>query len=619
VAIITKNIKTDFGAVGNGTADDAPKFNDFGDWCIANQGSDQIVLTIPSGTYLWDSGDVNTNNWTSGINDLHVVGESNPTLQRSLATGGHYFFLGGGGQVSSPDFSARLQSVLRGSTTVNLIDVGDASLFNVNDWALITGFCLQADGGGYPSNPQWFEWVEITDISSSTITLSAPLRYTYLSTWPVYDDGTTDTNTDQGGPATLYAIPQSWNCTHLYEGFTVDQPEIGVPARGRVMEFLNVSCPTLVPTQTKLTTITNNTQTGSLEVDKLITELVWNSVTSNIVEFQTGSVDIFRINDCTITSMQGGPKRLIANNSTITTFAPGCWAYGRSDEIELRDCVVPTLALKGILHKGPGDVGVNVAYTMVNGVIIIPDGGGGVMGEGSPPSWAVPDTWCFWSGQKESETGFRINNVTRDSTNTYVHTSLSGGFPDVPLTSGKLFIQTHPCPQASGSGNTGSAWAVDLNNTGAQNKPLFSYSNRTYTGSDTDGEPEPVKLWGRIVSVVVTVTQAYTGVQPTLTAHIFNPQRQLDPDNSVSLWDPDIDLKEVGTRTITADSVTGAVGNDTLVAPGAVWFCQDQQLTFSEDVSGEASGLWPIFTVEVTTDQGVVPSFVAPLNLRLAS
>src|SRR6266699_136980 len=66
---IFKNIKTDFGAVGDGVANDAPAFwgtgstpGGFLNWALNNQGSDQIVLTVPAGTYLFNS----QVTWTSG-------------------------------------------------------------------------------------------------------------------------------------------------------------------------------------------------------------------------------------------------------------------------------------------------------------------------------------------------------------------------------------------------------------------------------------------------------------------------------------------------------------------------------------------------------------------------
>ena len=104
---ILKNIVTDFGAIGNGIADDGPKFSDFNIWAIANQGSDQIILTVPAGTYLFATG--NDQRWTDGVKDLIVSGYGATLTNNGSATPG--FFLGGRGVLNDATHNAAIATV----------------------------------------------------------------------------------------------------------------------------------------------------------------------------------------------------------------------------------------------------------------------------------------------------------------------------------------------------------------------------------------------------------------------------------------------------------------------------------------------------------------------------
>jgi hypothetical protein len=249
------------------------------------------------------------------------------------------------------------------------------------------------------------------------------------------------------------------------------------------------------------------------------------------------------------------------------------------------------------------NVGAN-GFTVANGVISIAKASG-------PVVWATPGGRLIFSGGVGGATGSTndqectITGISADATNTHISTSGFAGWENVNT----LEIEAHPAPTATFVNCTGCNDAIDLSQSGAQGKPLYSYTKRTYTGNNSgtmiklSGSAGPM-LWGRIVSAKVTVSQAYTGAQPSLLANPFTPLRQLNPDGTASNWNPTFDLKTVGTRTITASSVVGAAGADSITIPGDIWFCEDQPVTVNHDVSGESSALWPIVTIEVQTDQG---------------
>jgi hypothetical protein len=133
---------------------------------------------------------------------------------------GNGFFLGGFGQFGDNAHSARLATVAAGANIVTLLTPTRASLFRVGNWVLITG--LDMMGYGYPTNAAFFEYVQITAINPNTgaITFATPLRNGYKSTWPLYNAGNAF-QTDQGGPATFFALDPSWNTQVEYRGLTI--------------------------------------------------------------------------------------------------------------------------------------------------------------------------------------------------------------------------------------------------------------------------------------------------------------------------------------------------------------------------------------------------------------
>lgn len=191
---------------------------------------------------------------------------------------------------------------------------------------------------------------------------------------------------------------------------------------------------------------------------------------------------------------------------------------------------------------------------------------------------------------------------------TRVRTTLTGSsFPNVPLEGGtRIDVMAEPCAVWFGTGNSGCADIVDLNQAGAQGKALFCYTNRSYTGNTLPAASGP-RIWGRLVQIKITLSQLYTGTQSTLTLRPFGQfgVGALNPDNLPSAWDPVIDLKGGAPRTIiiAPTAVSGTGGADAIVPPGAIWF-QGRQGPFSADVSGEVAGKWPIVAIEVETTRG---------------
>src|ERR1043166_5266982 len=153
---------------------------------------------------------------------------------------------------------------------------------------------------------------------------------------------------------------------------------------------------------------------------------------------------------------------------------------------------------------------------MSNGIIAIPKSHG-------PAAWAVPGVNAmfarFTGGVLTSGVPFQVVDVTQDSTNIYVATSLPAGFPPLPTDPNNgLSIYVHPAPKFTCSNCTGGADAVDLSQA-PPGAPLFSYSKRTYDGSK---QVSPlITIWGSLVQFSVNVTKAYSGTQSQLVLRPF--------------------------------------------------------------------------------------------------
>ena len=142
---------------------------------------------------------------------------------------------------------------------------------------------------------------------------------------------------------------------------------------------------------------------------------------------------------------------------------------------------------------------------------------------------------------------------------------------------------------------------------GAQNKPIVSYANRTYDKTLTGLASGP-RIWGRIVSIKVNVTTPYTGTQPTLMwkFNTGNAAPVRKADGTIKAINLQIDAKVAGERVFTPSGNSNIKPNDvapTLVAGDTAMggFFVAAQLT--SDVSGESAG--PVINLEIICDQGI--------------
>lgn len=232
--------------------------------------------------------------------------------------------------------------------------------------------------------------------------------------------------------------------------------------------------------------------------------------------------------------------------------------------------------------------------------------GGGSLNN-SAPRWAVPGTNFFPTGQWGPSTpALRVTGVTQDSAGTHIATTLSGRYPNIPLSNGKSSLMVQ-MPYWTCTHCTGSAQAVDFSGA-PPNIPFASYSNRTWTGST---QLVSFPLWGMVKSIKINVTQSYKG---SINPLLFNlPDATVTRSGKTAFWDAFVDLRTAGLRTITPTGVTCDTGNGPV--PGGCG--ADRGLVLSDPATMFAHSINPKMTssptdqpwkltAEFIMDQGVV-------------
>ena len=594
--VIVKNIVKDFGATCNGTGNDNVAFTAFNAWALNWQTTNNglIELYIPSGSVCMFSGGGIGNYIVKGIKNVLVSGYGAAFSDNNGA--GNGWFLGGIGTLNTPDAyqtgSARMATVAAGATSLQLLTLSDAAKFTAGNWAVMTGLDMQ--GSGYPQNPRFFEHVFITAINASTgvITLASPLKFSYESTWPLYDAGSFARQPDQGGPATLFVMDPSWNAQIEYDGLTFESPYQSFGAARSITfkddAFTGTQC--LLPTEDgSFVAINVNWSTCNIEIDKQNDFVYIANSSINGVYFQSASVTNAVINNTAILeNMNGSPINLTMNNVTLPIFLPGPTGYGTDVSVSCTNCIINSILPGGIVASLSG-------FTMSNGVLSTPLNNG-------PVAWAVPGSTVFFTSPSyDFELPFTVVDVSTDGTNTLIQTNCGGGFP--PIFGTATRIRTGPAPVFTCTNCTGSADAIDLS--GAPPAiPIWSYSRRTYTGNNAPGT-ETVPVSGLLENIAIDVSTVYTGPTSGLAWSTAYPFSFILVGGARNQFHPTINPTIAGTRTITPTAVTGSQTNDSITAPGLGTWWLDNQLSpqFSTDISGQPSTEWPVITMTITTNQ----------------
>lgn len=629
MASYTKNFVTDFSAPTDGTSDCYAAWASWLAFLVARSVGDDITLTIPNAgagganTYVFNRFGFATQPMASGVDGgiSVTINFSGVTLSNGVSDGSGLNF---SGKTIPEDgaASAYIDSVNAGATSVTVKTLSDTSKFKVGNMMLVHGLDLQGPGS-VPINPAFCEYVTVTNINAKVITFTPALTNQYLDTWPFYN------NPCPCGPATIVGLPAEWHVDLTVNGGTMAMNNASgfVSAIGRNVTLNNVTNTlTAISPSICYRFIANNcTLNGTMEIDKLLQYATFNGGTAHRILFQ--SMGAVNVNFTNVVFDSGGGILGTGRFTTVTgctipsngIFSPGPQGYGRADTLTAN---FNNIGCAFSFRSAVTDPNVGAqGFISMNGSTMIYTGN-------NVPRWAVPGTWCFLGGSKfNSNYVFQVIAVRQNATNTLIDTTLSNftvgsrGFPSVPVGGFDPSIHVHPCPIWFGTGNIGGADAIDYSQAGAQGKPLWSYSKRQYSDGNLKTQPS-IPVWGSLIAMNMNVSVPYTGASPLTLEVCGNGGGDfITPDRTVAFgflgFDPTLNLKQPGTRSITQSSVSTQSGDSLGSAPGNIWAADLQTIFGSRDISGESSSLWPTFSIEYITDQGIGPKTAAPLQLRL--
>ena len=332
---------------------DTLAFSDFNTWANGWQSTPHtglIALTVNAGKNCTIN-DIGGPIVTPGLLNVRIVGYG------ATLSGTNSFYLANVGQFQDTNHSTRLFTAHAGDTTIQ-VNPSSASqptacnsnstctgLFSAPGWALITGVDLE-NGMGFPSDPAFFQYIQITAINSSTgvITFTPPLLHDYLSTWPNYGFAS---GVDDGGPATLYVFHSSWNATVEWQGFTFTSTnQMGCNSKDftlRDTTFTVSGAGGPIPSADAAYQVVNSNLAGTiLEYDKMVQSGRFVNSTVGSFNMHSANANTF-FEHSTVSAIVGTSANMtITNSSAFGTIAMGP-ALGRANTLTIfqfqRECI----------------------------------------------------------------------------------------------------------------------------------------------------------------------------------------------------------------------------------------------------------------------------------------
>lgn len=627
MSFTTVDLVADFHATGVDTDDASPMLVAFNTWARGQSNATKaagIELTIPGDGKIYSpmSTSANDFHWMRFIPLLKVrgTGATQPLLRGTLFN--TFAF------PTSDQCSVRVASANAGDTTLRVLDpasdnaklVPGRTLTQSDGLVYTAGLTLHMTGldtiGFGDPGQQYQEYVKMVSYNSGTgiITLDSttPLRFSYSSLWPLYNAGGPpgpDQATDCGGPATIYIMDASWDAELIWDNILFDSPNTLLYSVARKVTFQNCKCRGtgggygFLPSINETMIWDNFDQADRFcEADKSVTNfIIRNGSTVNQLWLQGSSIETLTVQAATINFLNGTAQNTNISGSAIGSCLIGPRANGVGGTFTADSSTFTSFSPFGVL-----DTDILVAgWTCSNGIIKVPNH--------PVVRWAVPGAICTFQGTLDSETVFKVYAVWRDTSFTYVLTSLSGGFPDVPKSSAgtRLDIAVLGATAMYVTNCSGCADAINLSQAGAYGKRFGEYTKKQYTAADTANGFAGLFAAGRLRQVNINVTTPYTGAG-ALSMNVFGQFNNglLAADNSlISDLGSVINCKVGGVRSIrvTPTLVTGLGSSDMFPVPGAIWFTGGGGMKpfFSADVSANAAG--PVIEIETITDLGVTP------------
>lgn len=178
-------LASEVGLRGDGVTDNASTFDAVRAEMLAHP-AQLNVLVLERGAIYRSS----RNRWLTGVKRWRIVGNG-ATLRETGGSQERWWYTNSGSFEGSPSEAMTrkgelIANVEVGAHTVRLLRLSDAAKYahRVGSRVLIYG--CNAYEGGYPPDPKYFEWnvIAAVDVPSGTVTVLAPLRFTYRQDWP---------------------------------------------------------------------------------------------------------------------------------------------------------------------------------------------------------------------------------------------------------------------------------------------------------------------------------------------------------------------------------------------------------------------------------------------------
>lgn len=387
------NIKTDFGAVGDGTTDDAQAFIDAGNALYQTSGHE---LYLPTGTYKFGSNPITggrgLGNSTlflfEGVTQVLIRGDGSASTTINL--NGLCNQLAGHGEKQNGNNYCKIASVTKGANTVTVLNLSDLSKIAVNQYIKIASLNIQDGysspaypaGYGYPSNHQFVDYVKITAIDGGTgvVTFTPALNNTHLSTFPELNVGN-NFEVNAGGPAMIYSLPLTWDMDIEWRGITFADAisNARIYNGGRKVVYRDCAFPNIapIPSQNETWAVYDSSSSVTFtEVDKEVTNMVIDSSDWGTLDFQSSSIDNVTLTNSTLRGLVGGGYDTVVDGCVFTPgyVSPGAFAYGVSNSLRITNSEINEWRFGGFTERGPSDLGISPFWDMVDGVIKMPNG-----------------------------------------------------------------------------------------------------------------------------------------------------------------------------------------------------------------------------------------------------
>lgn len=604
------NIKDDYGAIGDGVADDGGSFQSFS----RDYQGQNVVLYAPPGTYRSSS----SNRLWAGIKQLTIFGYG-----ASFGDSIDDFDALQNQNAYSTATSALVQSVFVGDTQLTLVNPGDASKFTDGDWILLGALDIQGDG--IPPNQHHAEYIQVTSVSGGVVFLDNYVRGgPYLSTYPYYTDNSFGVN--EGGPATIWKMPSSWD-TDIYcygVNFTSITGQQMILRSARNAYYRDCQWPGLQSNNWpnilahKTLTLENCTIQGggSIEVDKNIERLTFRNCNIlgyySALLFQSSSVQQLIIEGTNIVQLVGTPKNTYIKDSWIGILNTTPRSNGVSESVTIENSYIGSISFAGFA-SGFGGAEAISNYTFSNGTFSKAISPGAI-------TWAAPGAKCVFmdaTGFFRAPPYFTVldvrgdggapgtGNVHVDTTLASVPTWANGTGPGVlPTLIGQHIFGNLTIKNCRGTRMKMLQQALDAP---SDIGPGFQHGDLVLTGdSSTVTGNLNMKVEGTIVSITINVLRAYSGVNgaEALICENFDVYDNTFTDQNKVF---SVDVKTAGIRSWSEGAWTGSVGADSLpVIAADDWLFGFMEWRFNNSMAGDTLSQTPLVSVEIVCDPGII-------------